>query len=577
MTSTYKHLASLAICSTLLMTACQAPGNTNYPPAPEPTPNTSASPTPLPSTTPTTMPTGAPTTMPTTMPTTPPVSGTEMHYAARLTGSQEVPAVDTTASGSARVYLNADKTVATVQVTTSGLSGPITGAHIHSGIAGSNGDVVKNLDIQGNVLTATWRTNDNVTPLTDALINDLMNGGLYINVHTAAYPDGEIRGQLNNTTDWVYPVYLSPEQEVPALISGATGTANVRIRADQSAVVIEGYAHNLSGDITGAHVHMAAAGINGDVVKPLIVDGNKFSIIWSKTDAENPLTEEHINDLLAGDLYLNVHTSANPNGEIRGQITANTLPTDTRAMSYFTTELTGGNEVPVVEGNGYGAVEMILDGERDTVTLEARVSGLTGPITGAHIHRGAMDTNGAVVKALTVNGDRISATWNRSDTEFPFTTSLLTDLLTGNLYINVHTDANPDGEVRGQIMSTLNKVYTVQLEGSQEVPSVNTDALGTAWVMLSPDHRTITVKGLAHELSGDITGAHIHMAPAGLSGPVVKPLVVTGNTFAVTWTPNDTSNPLTPNAVKQLMDGSFYLNVHTAANPNGEIRGQIVE
>ncbi len=572
-----KLLTGLALSVGLTLSACQPPGNTNYPPAPEPTPNTSASPTPLPSTTPTTMPTGTPTTMPTTMPTTPPVSGTEMHYAARLTGSQEVPAVDTTASGSARVYLNADKTVATVQVTTSGLSGPITGAHIHSGIAGANGDVVKSLDIQGNVLTATWRTNDNVTPLTADLINDLMNGGLYINVHTAANPNGEIRGQLNNTTDWVYPVYLSPEQEVPALISGATGTANVRIRADQSAIVIEGYAHNLSGDITGAHVHMAAAGINGDVIKPLIVDGNKFSITWSKTDAENPLTAERINDLLAGDLYLNVHTSANPNGEIRGQITANTLPTDTRAMSYFTTELTGGNEVPVVEGNGYGAVEMVLNGERDTVTLEARVSGLTGPITGAHIHKGAMGANGAVVKALTVNGDRISATWNRSDTEFPFSTSLLTDLLTGNLYVNVHTDANPDGEVRGQIMSTLNKVYTVQLEGSQEVPSVNTDALGTAWVMLSPDHRTITVKGLAHELSGDITGAHIHMAPVGLSGPVVKPLVVTGNTFAVTWTPNDTSNPLTPNAVKQLMDGSFYLNVHTAANPNGEIRGQIVE
>lgn len=577
MKSTYKHLASLAISSTLLMTACQAPGNTNYPPAPEPTPNTSASPTPMPSVTPTTMPTTSPTTMPTTSPTMPPVTGNESRFSARLTGTQEVPAVATSATGSARVYLNAEKTVATVQVTTSGLSGPITGAHIHDGMAGANGDVVKALDIQGNVLTATWRTNDNVTPLTADLINDLMNGGLYINVHTAANPNGEIRGQINSTTDWLYPVYLSPEQEVPALNSGATGTAHVRLRADQSAVVIEGYAHNLSGDITGAHVHMAETGVNGNVVKPLTVDGNKFSITWSKTDAENPLTDELINDLMDGELYLNVHTSANPDGEIRGQITATTLPTDTRAMSYFTTELTGGNEVPVVEGDGYGTVEMMLDGERDTVTLEARISGLSGNITGAHIHQGEAGANGPVVKALTVEDNRLTATWNRSDTEFPFTTSLLNDLLTGKLYVNVHTAANPDGEIRGQIMSTLNKVYTVQLEGSQEVPTVNTDALGTARVMLSPDHRSITVKGIAHGLSGDITGAHIHMAPIGLSGAVVKPMVVTGNTFAVTWTPNDNNNPLTPNAVKQLMDGSFYLNVHTAANPNGEIRGQIVE
>lgn len=575
MKSTYKHLASLAISSTLLMTACQAPGNTNYPPAPEPTPNTSATPTPMP--TPTMTPGVDPTPMPTMAPTTPPVSGSEMRYAARLTGSQEVPAVDTTASGSARVYLNADKTVATVQVTTSGLSGPITGAHIHNGIAGSNGDVVKALDIQGNVLTATWRTNDNVTPLTADLINDLMNGGLYINVHTAEHPNGEIRGQINGTTDWVYPVYLSSAQEVPALMSGSTGTANVRLKADQSAIMIEGYAHNLSGEITGAHVHMGGKDTNGDVVKPLIVDGNKFSITWSKTDAENPLTTDLINDLMAGDLYLNVHTPSHPNGEIRGQISTTEMPMDNRAMSYFTTELTGGNEVPVVEGNGYGAVEMVLDGERDTVTLEARVSGLTGPITGAHIHKGSASENGAVVKALTVNNDRITATWNRTDTEFPFTSTLLNDLLTGNLYVNVHTAANPNGEVRGQLMSTLNKVYTVQLEGSQEVPAVTGDAEATAWVMLSPDHRTITVKGLAHNLSGDITGAHIHMGPIGLSGPVVKPMVVTGNTFAVTWTPNDNAEPLTPGAVEQLMDGELYLNVHTAANPNGEVRGQIVE
>ena len=220
---------------------------------------------------------------------------------------------------------------------------------------------------------------------------------------------------------------------------------------------------------------------------------------------------------------------------------------------------------------------MVLDGERDTVTLEARVSGLTGPITGAHIHKGSASENGAVVKALTVNNDRITATWNRTDTEFPFTSTLLNDLLTGNLYVNVHTAANPNGEVRGQLMSTLNKVYTVQLEGSQEVPAVTGDAEATAWVMLSPDHRTITVKGLAHNLSGDITGAHIHMGPIGLSGPVVKPMVVTGNTFAVTWTPNDNAEPLTPGAVEQLMDGELYLNVHTAANPNGEVRGQIVE
>ena len=570
----YKHLAGLALSSTLLMTACQPPANTNNPPAPAPLP--SASPTPTPEPTATTTPTPTPTATTSTAPTPAPTPvGMQMRYAATLTGSQEVPAVNTDARGAARVYLNAARTEATIQVTTSGLSGPVTGAHIHTGIAGQNGGVVKALNIKGNVITGTWRTNDNVTPLTNNDIANLLNGGLYINVHTAEHPDGEIRGQITSTTDVVYPVYLSPEQEVPPVETGATGVASVRVREDQSAVVIEGYAHNLTGEITGAHVHMGAANANGAVVKPLTVDGNKYSITWTTNDAENPLTPALLESLNAGGLYLNVHTPVNPDGEIRGQITVNP-PATFNAEGHFTTELLAGQEVPPVTEDGFGAVEVTLDGDRDTVTLEARVSGLTGPITGAHIHKGSDSVNGPVVKGLTVEGTRITGTWNRTDSEFPFTTTLLNDLLTGNLYVNVHTDKHKGGEVRGQLMSTLNKVYAIQLEGSQEVPAVNTDAKGTARVMVSPDRQTVTVKGVAHGLSGDITGAHIHMAPTGLSGPVVKPLVITDNSFAVTWTTTDASEPLVPSAIERLMNGEYYINIHTAANPNGEIRGQIV-
>ena len=562
------YFVACALSLGLTLSACQPPANTNNPPAPQPTPSASSTPDTMPT------PTPAPTTSPTPEATPTPVAQTQTRFAASLTGSQEVPAVNTDARGSARVYLNPERTQVTVQVTTSGLTGPVTGAHIHSGIAGQNGDVVKALDIKGNVLTATWRTNDNVSPLQAAQIDSLLNGGLYINVHTAANPNGEIRGQITTTTDTVYPVYLSPEQEVPPVMTGATGTANVRVRADNSAVVVEGFAHNLTGEITGAHIHKAAAGANGDVVKPLTVTGNRYAITWTTNDAENPLTPELLADLMAGNLYINVHTSVNPSGEVRGQIMS-AAPTNFNAASHFTTELLAGNEVPPVTEDGFGAVELTLDGERDTVTVEAWVSGLTGPITGAHIHRGAPDANGPVVKGLQIDGNKLTATWNRTDTEFPFTTSLLTDLLTGGLYVNVHTDKHEGGEVRGQITSTLNRVYAIPLTGDQEVPRVNTDARSTALVMLAPDHQTITVKGLAHGLSGAITGAHIHMAPEGLSGPVVKPLTVTGTTFSVTWSTTDAAQPLVPSAVQKLMSGEYYINVHTQANPNGEVRGQI--
>lgn len=569
-----KLFAAALLASALSLTACQPPNNTNNPPQPSatPTPAPSADPTPTPS--PTAEPSPTPT--PTSEPSTSPAPGDDVFFTAALTGSQEVPSVSTSASGSARLHLNPLQDTVTIQVTTSGLSGPITGAHLHSGIAGQNGPVVKGLQIRGDVVTGTWRENDNQMPLTDSLRNALLNGELYVNIHTAAHPDGEIRGQVTRTNDRVYAVYLSPDQEVPPVFSGASGAATVRVRPDRSAVTINGYAHDLSGGITGAHVHMGAQGSNGDVVKPLIVENNRFHITWSKNDAENPLTDELLEELEASGFYINVHTSRNPDGEIRGQIMP-TAALSVEAKSHFTSELLAQNEVPAVNEDGYGAVDVELDAERDTLTLEAKVPGLTGPITGAHIHTGAAGSNGAVVKALTVNGEMISGTWERNDTEFPFTEELLTDLLNGNLYVNVHTDAHPGGEIRGQLMSTQNEVYTVHLRGNQEVPAVNTDATGAARIMLSADRRSVMVNGRTHELSGPITGAHIHRAPVNLSGPIVKPLLVNGNDFSVNWTTTDTADPLLPSLISQLLNDELYINVHTNAHPNGEIRGQISE
>jgi len=252
-------------------------------------------------------------------------------------------------------------------------------------------------------------------------------------------------------------------------------------------------------------------------------------------------------------------------------------PLTVKADSMFVSEMRGDNEVPAVNSDAYGVAEVKLNGDRNEVMVEVTTSGLTGPITGAHIHKGAAGTNGAIVKPLNISGNRLSATWKMSDNPNPLTLTLLNDLLMGNLYVNAHTDANPGGEIRGQLMSTQNKVYSVLLDGSQEVPAVNNNAKGAAWVMISPDHSQVTVKGYAHGLSGLITSAHIHAGPVGLSGPILKPLTVNGNVYELTWTETDAVEPLTEEKVKKLMNGEYYINVHTAANPNGEIRAQIVD
>lgn len=560
-----KTTLSLTLLTALSLSAC-GPRN----PTPTPTPTSTATPTP--SVSPTASPT--PSATPTPAPTPTPVPGVMTHFAASLTAAQETPPVNATAIGSGRVTLNPGRNEASIEITVAGLSGPITGAHVHRGQAGEAGPVVKELEVKGNVITGTWRNNDPATPLTNALVDDLFNSRLYLNVHTAAHPNGEVRGQLVNSADELHVVYLSGGQEVPPISAGAMGAALVRIKADGSEVSVEGNVRNLSSEAVGAHFHRAAAGANGAVVKDLSISNNGvLSGTWRKGDSSQSLSDDLLSALRSGEIYINVHTSVNPNGELRGQVgkaTPNLMTT-----AWFNGELTGAKENPAVGTNAFGTVEVKLNAETKEIELEGYTSGLTGPIRGAHIHQGAAGVNGQVVKDLAVSGNKISASWKLTDANQPLTNGLFADLLLGNLYVNVHTDANAGGEIRSQLTSTVNKVYAIELTGNTEVPPVNTFARSAAWVTISPDHRTVMVMGQAHGLSGPITGAHIHAAPEGLAGPVVKPLNVQGNVYSVTWTNTDAAQSLTTDMVNKLLAGELYVNVHTAANPNGEIRGQI--
>ena len=110
---------------------------------------------------------------------------------ARLSGASEVPPVMSNASGTAEANLNKQTNELSWTVTYSGLSGPATGAHFHGpAMAGANAGVV--VPMTGS-LTSPIR---GVASLTAAQVADLMAGKWYVNLHTAANPNGEIRGQI---------------------------------------------------------------------------------------------------------------------------------------------------------------------------------------------------------------------------------------------------------------------------------------------------------------------------------------------------------------------------------------------
>ena len=108
---------------------------------------------------------------------------------ASLTGAQEVPPVTTKATGKSTIKVADDRSV-TGSVKVEGMTA--TAAHIHQGSAGTNGPVLIPLE----------KTSDNTfsvppnTKLTDAQHAAYKNGALYVNVHSAAYPNGEVRVQM---------------------------------------------------------------------------------------------------------------------------------------------------------------------------------------------------------------------------------------------------------------------------------------------------------------------------------------------------------------------------------------------
>jgi len=231
----------------------------------------------------------------------------------KLDGSQQVPQpVQTAAIGTAELVLDQETGALSGRLTVSNPSSTITAAHIHQAIAGYNS--IPFLPLQKS------ETDNNVwnippdTVLSSNEVESLLMGGMYINAHSANHPAGEIRGQIVGGGAEVIQVKLAGANEVPSIDSSGDGVAFVTLNKATAHLNVIVHINNLIA--TNAHIHQGFAGANGSAVVTLNenVDDN---FIWEATAT---LPEEHLDALLNGEMYVNVHTAANPGGEIRGQI-----------------------------------------------------------------------------------------------------------------------------------------------------------------------------------------------------------------------------------------------------------------
>jgi hypothetical protein len=108
-------------------------------------------------------------------------------------------------------------------------------------------------------------------------------------------------------------VVLNGAQEVPPVATAATGSGTITVLMDRS---VNGTVSTSGVAGTAAHIHLAAPGQNGPVIVPLNKTGEN---VWSVPDSIR-LNDSQYEAYRLGNLYVNVHSAANPAGEIRGQV-----------------------------------------------------------------------------------------------------------------------------------------------------------------------------------------------------------------------------------------------------------------
>lgn len=352
----------------------------------------------------------------------------------------------------------------------------------------------------------------------------------------------------------VFHAELGGDEMLPAVNTQGKGLVTFLFTPDRKKVDVSGMLVRLNGTVTSAKIRKGITGETGPEIFDLTPYINDRHIIGQVT-----VPDTLLHHLLTNSVYVEVATTAHPSGEIRGQFTSE-VDFDYKAL------LTGDQVVPPNSSNSiaYGGFHFPLGSadlvyaftyrgfsQSDILSVDL-YEGLPGQTTNPPIHMPGVV--GGLIQGL-IEMDTI-------DPEF------LRKAVEGRYYVLIRTVNYPQGEVMGRLLHVGYFGSLAPINGIQQVPPPipPTPGFGFSSTTPSGDLDSLTTWIFINNILP--TSVRIHIGDPGQNGPVFQEF---GATQLPGWYVK--SYPVTEQQLTDFAQGRMYVQVTTAAYPDGAIRG----
>lgn len=413
--------------------------------------------------------------------------------AAPLSGDQEVSSGDPDGSGTFHLFSDGSSLCLALAVDE---VAPPTAAHLHASPAGQDGPVVVDLeadfelglsvscaeddDVDGAALsTATGLDLDGTEP--EFVAQGIASpANFYVNVHNAEYPAGALRGQLDPPTNFPATT-MSAAKETDGTdfaTSSESGTALARTYpGSNGSVCVFVDANGLTSPAQAMHVHTGRVDQVGAVVVDLGVGHPRtgsFTHLACGTPEDDAPGTTRSEILTQGEgHYLNLHTTAEPAGAVRGQVAPDFVFFAFGSLEHDDDPATPGSQITGPEDFDQGDPDaraptlVSVGADQDVACVEMfpeNVDGTTFDAGGqgaVHIHQGSVTENGPIVVSFDVAaGQDPNAGLFSCDQSVD--AAAMADVVAdpGGHYLNLHTTAFNAGAARGQLAGIAATIAT---------------------------------------------------------------------------------------------------------------------